>query len=82
MLVERHHFGGTCVNNGCVPTTTLVASACAAHVARTAADFGVLFDSPIRLDMAVSQSTQGPYGSKINNGCACVAGWRTQCHRG
>jgi pyruvate/2-oxoglutarate dehydrogenase complex dihydrolipoamide dehydrogenase (E3) component len=53
MLVERHRFGGTCVNNGCVPTKTLIASARAAHVARTAADFGVVIDGPVRVDMAV-----------------------------
>jgi len=51
-IVERHRFGGTCVNNGCVPTKTLVASARAAHVARTGADYGVVLDSPVRVDMA------------------------------
>ncbi len=51
-LVERHHFGGTCVNNGCVPTKTLVASARVAHVARHAGDFGVMLDTPLRVDMA------------------------------
>ena len=51
-LIERHHFGGTCVNNGCVPTKTMVASARVAHVARQAAGFGVLFDAPVRVDMA------------------------------
>ena len=51
-LVERHHFGGTCVNNGCVPTKTLVASARVAHVARHAGDFGVVLDAPPRMDMA------------------------------
>ena len=40
-LVEREHLGGTCVNDGCIPTKTLVASARAAHVARRAADYGV-----------------------------------------
>ena len=52
VLIERHHFGGTCVNNGCVPTKTMVASARAAHVARHASDFGVLLDAPVRVDMA------------------------------
>ena len=52
LLIERHHFGGTCVNNGCVPTKKLVASARVAHVARTAASYGVLIDSPVRVDMA------------------------------
>ena len=41
-LVERHLFGGTCVNTGCMPTKTMVASAYAAHLARRAADFGVV----------------------------------------
>jgi pyruvate/2-oxoglutarate dehydrogenase complex dihydrolipoamide dehydrogenase (E3) component len=40
-LIEREHVGGTCVNDGCVPTKTLVASARVAHVARGAAAFGV-----------------------------------------
>jgi pyruvate/2-oxoglutarate dehydrogenase complex dihydrolipoamide dehydrogenase (E3) component len=39
-LIERGHFGGTCVNVGCVPTKTLVASARAVHVARRGAEFG------------------------------------------
>jgi pyruvate/2-oxoglutarate dehydrogenase complex dihydrolipoamide dehydrogenase (E3) component len=44
-IVERKLFGGTCVNTGCIPTKTMVASAYAAHMARRAADFGVaIFD--------------------------------------
>ena len=50
-LVEREHLGGTCVNDGCIPTKTLVASARAAHVARRAADWGVDVGSPVRVDM-------------------------------
>jgi pyruvate/2-oxoglutarate dehydrogenase complex dihydrolipoamide dehydrogenase (E3) component len=49
-LIERKLFGGTCVNTGCMPTKTLVASAYAAHLARRASDFGVVIDSPIRID--------------------------------
>jgi len=41
-LIERHLVGGTCVNTGCKPTKTLVASAYAAHLARRAADYGVI----------------------------------------
>ena len=41
-LIEREHLGGTCVNDGCTPTKTLVASARAAHVVRYAARFGVV----------------------------------------
>jgi len=51
-LIERKFVGGTCVNVGCMPTKTLVASARAAHVARHGADYGVLIDGPIRIDMA------------------------------
>ena len=40
-VIERGAFGGTCVNNGCTPTKTLVASAYAAHLARRARDYGV-----------------------------------------
>lgn len=52
-LVERKLFGGTCVNTGCMPTKTLVASARAAHVARRAADFGVVLpgSGPVTVDM-------------------------------
>lgn len=50
-FAERHLFGGTCVNTGCMPTKTLVASAYAAHQARRGAEYGVGIDSPIRIDM-------------------------------
>jgi pyruvate/2-oxoglutarate dehydrogenase complex dihydrolipoamide dehydrogenase (E3) component len=50
-FVERHRFGGTCVNNGCIPTKTWVASARAAHVVRRAEDFGIETSSP-HFDMA------------------------------
>ena len=51
-LVERKLFGGTCVNTGCTPTKTLVASAYAAHVARRGADYGIVLDGAVRVDMA------------------------------
>jgi pyruvate/2-oxoglutarate dehydrogenase complex dihydrolipoamide dehydrogenase (E3) component len=50
-FVERHLFGGTCVNTGCMPTKTLVASAYAAHLARRASDYGVVLASPPQIDM-------------------------------
>ena len=50
-IIERKLFGGTCVNTGCMPTKTLVASAYAAHVARRGADYGVML-APLRIDMA------------------------------
>jgi len=51
-VVERKLFGGTCVNTGCIPTKTLIASAYAIHMARRAADFGVVVDGSVRTDMA------------------------------
>jgi pyruvate/2-oxoglutarate dehydrogenase complex dihydrolipoamide dehydrogenase (E3) component len=50
-LIEREHLGGTCVNDGCMPTKTLVASARAAYVAREAARWGVKIEGRIGVDM-------------------------------
>ncbi len=50
-IIERNLFGGTCVNVGCIPTKTLVASARAVHVARRGEEFGVVIDGPIKVDM-------------------------------
>jgi pyruvate/2-oxoglutarate dehydrogenase complex dihydrolipoamide dehydrogenase (E3) component len=67
-IIERKRFGGTCVNNGCIPTKTLIASARTAYVARRAGDYGVTISSPIAVDMkkvkarkdtVVRQSSEG-----------------------
>jgi pyruvate/2-oxoglutarate dehydrogenase complex dihydrolipoamide dehydrogenase (E3) component len=50
VLVEREHVGGTCINEGCTPTKTMVASARVAYLARRAADYGVL-TGDIRIDL-------------------------------
>ena len=50
-LVERQDVGGTCINRGCTPTKTMVASARAAYIARRAADYGVRL-GPVTVDMA------------------------------
>ncbi len=50
-IIERKFFGGTCVNTGCTPTKTLVASAYAAHLARRARDYGVTIGGSIGVDM-------------------------------
>src|SRR5208283_4165569 len=49
-VIERGRFGGTCINTGCTPTKTLVASAYAAHVARRGADYG-LSAGDVKVDM-------------------------------
>ncbi len=51
VLIERDQMGGTCVNNGCIPTKSLIASARVAALARRAADYGVVLDQPPRIDM-------------------------------
>src|SRR5260370_42578843 len=61
-LIERDHLGGTCVNVGCTPTKTMVASARVAYLARRGADYGV-HTGPIAVDMqAVRQRKQGIVG--------------------
>jgi len=50
-IIERKLFGGTCVNTGCTPTKTLVASAYAAHAARRAAEYGVRIEGAVNVDM-------------------------------
>lgn len=52
-LIERKYVGGPCVNTGCMPTKTLIASARVAHVARRATDFGVV-TGEVRFDMTVA----------------------------
>lgn len=49
-LIEREHFGGTCVNTGCTPTKTMLASGRVAYLARRAADYGVR-TGPISIDL-------------------------------
>src|SRR5258708_18343834 len=51
-IVEREHVGGTCINEGCTPTKTMVASARVAYLARRGADYGVQ-TGPVSVDMTV-----------------------------
>ncbi|MDP7480354.1 MAG: FAD-containing oxidoreductase [Vicinamibacterales bacterium] len=67
-VVERHLFGGTCVNVGCIPTKTLVATARAAHVARRAEDFGVVIDGGITVDMRRVKARKDAIVRKSNQG--------------
>lgn len=50
-MIERQLFGGTCVNTGCTPTKTLIASAEVAHQARRAADFGINIGGSVSIDI-------------------------------
>ncbi|WP_262913460.1 FAD-containing oxidoreductase [Rhizobium halophilum] len=68
-IIERKHVGGTCVNTGCMPTKALVASAYAANLARRAEDYGVLVDTPVRIDMkkVMQRSHQVTLNARGNN---------------
>jgi pyruvate/2-oxoglutarate dehydrogenase complex dihydrolipoamide dehydrogenase (E3) component len=71
-FVERRLFGGTCVNTGCTPTKTLVASAYAAHLARRGADFGVVLDGAVKVDMA---RVKARADAVVGQSRAGVEGW-------
>src|SRR5438094_5741873 len=67
-IIERKQFGGTCVNNGCIPTKTLVASARAAHVARRAGEYGVMIDGSIAVDMKKVKERKDTVVHRSNDG--------------
>jgi pyruvate/2-oxoglutarate dehydrogenase complex dihydrolipoamide dehydrogenase (E3) component len=67
-IIERKRFGGTCVNTGCIPTKTLVASARAAHVARHAGEYGVRIDSSIDIDMKKVKERKDEVVRRSNEG--------------
>jgi pyruvate/2-oxoglutarate dehydrogenase complex dihydrolipoamide dehydrogenase (E3) component len=50
-VIERSRFGGTCVNTGCMPTKTMVASAYAARLASRAADYGMTIEGRVAVNM-------------------------------
>jgi pyruvate/2-oxoglutarate dehydrogenase complex dihydrolipoamide dehydrogenase (E3) component len=67
-IIERKRFGGTCVNTGCIPTKTLIASARAAHVARHARDYGVRIGSSITVDMKKVKERKDAVVRRSNEG--------------
>lgn len=67
-IIERNRFGGTCVNNGCIPTKTLVASARAAHIARRAEEFGVAIDGAVGVDMKKVKARKDEVVRRSNQG--------------
>jgi pyruvate/2-oxoglutarate dehydrogenase complex dihydrolipoamide dehydrogenase (E3) component len=67
-IVERNRFGGTCVNNGCIPTKTLVANARVAHMARRAGEYGVMIDSSIAVDMKKVKERKDAVVRRSNEG--------------
>jgi pyruvate/2-oxoglutarate dehydrogenase complex dihydrolipoamide dehydrogenase (E3) component len=66
-VIERKHVGGTCVNEGCTPTKTMVASARVAHLVRRSADYGVN-SGPLQVDMAVVRNRKRQIVESFRNG--------------
>ena len=77
-IIERKLFGGTCVNTGCTPTKTLIASAYAAHIARRAADYGVTIAGAVKVDMkavkARKDAVVAPSHNKVERSLKTLAG--------
>src|SRR5215831_965048 len=67
-VIERYKFGGTCVNTGCIPTKTLVASAYAAHNARRGAEYGFAIDGNVRIDMKRIKARKDEVAGRSNRG--------------
>lgn len=67
-IIERHKFGGTCVNTGCIPTKTLIASAYAAHVARRGAEYGFAVNGDPRVDMKRVKARKDEVSGRSNRG--------------
>jgi pyruvate/2-oxoglutarate dehydrogenase complex dihydrolipoamide dehydrogenase (E3) component len=67
VLVEREHVGGTCVNEGCTPTKTMVASGRVAYLARRASDYGV-HTGPIRVDLGRVRQRKRDIVASFRNG--------------
>lgn len=67
-VIERGLFGGTCVNTGCIPTKTMVASAYAAHMARRGAEYGVQIEGAVKVDMKRVKARKDEVSGKSNSG--------------
>ncbi|MBI2681451.1 MAG: FAD-containing oxidoreductase [Candidatus Solibacter usitatus] len=67
-VAERQKFGGTCVNTGCIPTKTLVASARVAHAAFRASEFGVMLSAPAAVDMKKVKARKDAIVRQSNEG--------------
>lgn len=67
-IIEREHVGGTCINEGCTPTKTMVASARVAYLTRRAADYGVETSGPVTVDMTVVRKRKRDIVDSFRNG--------------
>ena len=80
-VIERKFFGGTCVNTGCTPTKTLVASAYAAHLARRATEFGVTIPGQITVDMKAVKARERRCLGRRRATCRAIVEEPQRLHR-
>jgi len=78
-IIERKLFGGTCINTGCTPTKTMVASAYAAHMVRRAADFGVVDSGLASVDMKLVKSRKDSISGQSRIGVESWLRGMTNC---
>ena len=71
-IIERYKSGGSCVNTGCIPTKTMVASAYAAHIARRGGEYGFTVNGDVRVDMKRVKARKDAVSGRSNKG---VEGW-------
>jgi pyruvate/2-oxoglutarate dehydrogenase complex dihydrolipoamide dehydrogenase (E3) component len=67
-IIERHLFGGTCVNTGCIPTKAMVACAYAAHLARRGLDYGIVINGDVRADMQIIKARKDQMSEQSRTG--------------
>jgi pyruvate/2-oxoglutarate dehydrogenase complex dihydrolipoamide dehydrogenase (E3) component len=77
-IIERHKFGGTCVNTGCIPTKTLVASAYAVHVARRGAEYGFAIGD-VRVDIKRVKARKDAASARSSKGVEQSLRGTTNC---
>ena len=78
-IIERKLFGGTCINTGCTPTKTMIASAHAAHMVRRAADFGVVDSGRASVDMKLVKSRKDAISGQSRTGLESWLRGMTNC---
>lgn len=78
-LVERKLVGGTCVNTGCMPTKAMVASAYAAHLARTAASYGVTLQGKVGVDFKAVKARKDKVSNDARTGLEAWIGGMKNC---
>jgi len=78
-IIERHLFGGTCVNTGCIPTKAMVASAYAAHVARRAGEYGVRLGADVSVDFPAVMARKSAISSRSREGVEAMLRGLPKC---